>query len=343
MKRPVSHASFDQVLFHMDAPEVVVLSFGDKSKVVAVATGNISTTNFFGARVSIRQFSEYLNNRFDLRYLLGNADREAWYTFDLPDNDFDEVELKPAELTGFVIENILPESGFFARDHTEEYSSIIIEDQAVQRFDVDGNWDMKEFSKFHAQVSDLYALTRSIDIFVDDNVALDRRREVMDSFVKPWRGGGSYYGFFRSLAATGGREYKPDIKAIQWASPGYIDIEGDQDSFSRLLNLLKHFAGARDKANEDYEHLWSYLQEMKLLNSSSARLDKKSATAVEVGERAKALSRTLGVTSYRNLKKMAGNDPVVAAKVLLAAKRRVNRLYDFFAEGRVSVPGVSIR
>ena len=61
--------------------------------------------------------------------------------------------------------------------------------------------------------------------------------------------------------------------------------------------------------------------------------------AAEIGTRAQLLSKALGVTSYRNLKKMAGNDPVVASKVLLATKRRVQRLHDFFFEGRVSVKG----
>lgn len=342
MRHSAIKADFEQVLFYLDSPEIVVLSYGTKSKIVAVAINSISSKGFFGARVSLRQFHEYLSDRFDLRYLLMNPDRFKWFEFDLPADLSDPVVLDEVPLTKKRIDDFLPEAGFFARDHTEEYNQFIFEQRSVQRFDVDGNWDMGEFSKFHAQVSDLYALTRSIDLFIDENVAMDRRRKVMQSFIKPWQGGGSYYGFFKSLAAVGGREYRPDIKAIQWASPGYIDVKGDQDSFERLLALVEHFGRARKKATAEYDHLWSYLQEMKLLKANTRRLDRNSAVMVEVGERAKALSKTLNVTSYRNLKKMAGNDPVVAAKVLLATKRRVHRLYDFFAEGRVSVPTVQI-
>ncbi|WP_230190528.1 hypothetical protein [Sphingobium sp. CECT 9361] len=93
---------------------------------------------------------------------------------------------------------------------------------------------------------------------------------------------------------------------------------------------------------ENYDHLWSYLHEMKLLKSSSKHLDRKSAIAIEVGERAKLLSRSLNITSYRTMKKMAGNDTVVAGKVLLAAQRRSDKLYKFFIEGRAAIAGEEI-
>ena len=335
-------ANFEQVLFYLDGPQLLTLSMGDKSKVVAVATDNIAQRQFFGAKVSIHQFSEYLNERFDLRFLLANPDRQIWYEFDLPEDASVMVEMTPVELTKKRAAAFLPEHGLFARDHSDEYEAITFAKQTTQRFNVDGKWDMKEFSKFHSYVSDLYSLSRSIDLFIDEQVTIDKKRAVMASFVKPWEGGGSYYGFFRSLASLGGRDYRPDIQAIQWASPGYIDIVGDKESFDNLKAILRHFGQHRQAIVDDYEHLWSYLQETKLLKTSSRRLDRKSDVAMEAGERAKALSRSLNITSYRTLKKMAGNDPVVAGKVLLAAKRRAERLYTFFMEGRAAIDGEAI-
>lgn len=332
-------ANFEQVLFYLEGPQLIVLSMGAKSKVIAVATGNISKRQFFGAKISVQQFTEYLNERCDVRYILTYPDRAAWYEFDLPENGDVIVELTSVELTKKRAEAFLPEHGLFARDHTEDYAILEVSGSTVQRFNVDGKWDMKEFSKFHSYVSDLYSLSRSIDIFLDEQVALDRRRQVMQSFIKPWEGGGSYYGFFRSLGSAGGRDYRPDIKAIQWASPGYIDIVGDRESFESLKALLRHYSLKRRIIIEDYNHLWSYLQETGLLKRSSRGLDKKSDVAVEVGERAKALSKSLNITSYRTLKQMAGNDPVVAGKVLLAAQRRAERLYKFFIEGRAAIAG----
>lgn len=335
-------ALFEQVLFYLDGPQLISLSMGDKSKVVAVATDNIARHGFFGAKVSVHQFCEYLNERFDLRFLMAYPDRHTWFEFDLPVNNGDIVDLTPVDLTKARINSFLPDHGIFARDHSEDYKSIVFPEQTVQRFNVDGKWDMKEFGKFHSYVSDLYSLSRSIDLFLDEQVEIDRKRKVMASFVKPWEGGGSYYGFFRSLSAAGGRDYRPDIKAIQWASPGHIDIVGEHDSFEKLKNLLRHYGKNRKAIVENYDHLWSYLHEMNLLKSSSKHLDRKSAIAIEVGERAKLLSRSLNITSYRTMKKMAGNDTVVAGKVLLAAQRRSDKLYKFFIEGRAAIAGEEI-
>lgn len=335
-------AKLEQVLFYLDNPEVISLAFDARSKIVAVATNNLTSAGFFGAKVSVKQFNEYLTERFDLRYLFMNADREIWYKFDIADFNDQPIELNEVNLTKSVVDAYVPDHGFFARSHTQEYKFSEIDKGSVQRFNVDGNWDMKEFSKFHSHVSDLYGLTYSIDEFLDDQASIDKKREIMSAFVKPWEGGGSYYGFFNSMAKTGGRSARPDIKAIQWASPGYIDIKGEQASFDRLVELLKTFGRNRNKIVEEYDHLWSYLQEIKLLKSSSARLDKSSEEAKEVGSRAQSLSKLLNVTHYRTLKKMAGNDPVVAAKVLLATKRRVEKLYIFFAEGRVAIANETV-
>lgn len=335
-------AKFEQVLFYMEEPEVILLDAGTVSKIIAVATNRIANRGFFGAKISLAQFRNYLQERFDLRYLMMRPDRWTWYEFDLPEDRQAKVSLTKVDLTRDRIDNLVPAHGFFSRDHSEEYDAITFKSRDTQRFEVDGQWDMREFGKFHAQISDLYALTQRVDQFDDVNVSVKDKRAIMESFVKPWQGGGSYYGFFRSLAKAGGEEARPDIKAIQWASPGYVDVVGDADAFDRLVSLVQHFGDNRFDIVSAYEHLWSYLQETGYLNRSSRSLDRQSPIRAEIGERAKALGKVLGITSYRTLSRMAGGDAVVAAKVLLATERRVSRLYDFFSEGRVSVDGVEV-
>lgn len=336
-------ATFDQVLFYFEGPQLILLSMGPKSKLIAVATDQISSRGFFGAQVSLRQFEDYLNERFDLRFLMSNPDREKWFEFELPSDRTEKIALTEVDFTPKKAEHVLPDHGLFARDHSEDYAGHADEAvRAVQRFEVAGAWAMREFSKFHHAVSDLYALSRSIELFMDDQIEVDRKRKIMTSFVKPWQGGGSYFGFYRSLAKAGGREYQPDIKAIQWASPGYIDVFGDEETFDRLLNLIEHFGTKRREIARRYEELWSFLREANYLERGSGRLDKKSLTATTINERAKLLSASLGLSSYRTLKKMASNDPVIAAKVLLATKRRVETLFDFFAQGRLAASGASV-
>jgi hypothetical protein len=335
-------AKFEQVLFYLDGPQLVVLEMGDKSKLVAVATDTLSDRGFFGAKVSIGQFEEYLSERFDLRYMLANPDREKWFQFDWAGGEGEKVALSELELTPAIAEQFLPDHGLFERDNNVAYAPKLAEARSVQRFEVAGSWAMREFSKLHTQMSDLYALSKSIDVFLDQQADIDRKRKVMSAFVKPFEGGGSYLGLFRSLAKAGGRATQPDIKAINWASPGYIEIFGETASFDKLIAMIDHYGKDKRRIEEQYEHLWSYLQEHRYLKRSSQGLDRKSDVYTEIGNRAKALAKLLNIVSYRSLKSMSGNDALIAAKVLLATKRRVGSLYDFFSEGRLAIKGEQI-
>lgn len=335
-------AKFEQVLFYLEDPEVIILSSGPKSKIIAVATNRIGGAGFLGAKISIGQFEDYLKERFDLRFLMLRPDRSAWYEFSLPLDLTKRIRLSEVELTADYIERFVPDHGFFARDHSVDYQIAPQVKKDTQRFEVDGKWNMREFGRFHSQISDLYSLSRSIELFANGNTPLDTKKKILDAFVKPWEGGGSYYGFFKSVAKVSGPEYQPEIKAIAWASPGHIDVMGERSSFQRLLALLQHFSTRRTEIIEDYEHLWSFLQEMKLLNKTSRNLDRKSGAALEIDDRARTLANSLSIAQYDTIKLMAGGDPAIASKVLLAAKRRVQRLHDFFVQGRVAVVDIEI-
>ncbi|MEH6715445.1 hypothetical protein [Parasphingorhabdus flavimaris] len=335
-------AKLEQVLFYLEGPQIICLHTAQKRKIIAVATDNISRHAFFGAEVNARQFEGYLDQRYDLRHLLLNPSSDKWFEFDLSEDEDEVLKLESIELTKKHIKDIVPDHGFFARDHTSVYQRANEVVRPVQRFLVDGNWDMREFSKFHSYISDLYALTKSVDIFLSDDQDIEEKRKVVKSFIKPWEGGGSYYGFFRSLAKAGGRLFRPDIRAIQWASPGYIDVLGEAASFERMVRLIDHYGENERAIIKQYDHLWSYLQQEGLLKQNTSRMDRSSDAAKEVTQRARELSSALSMVQYRSLKTMAGGDPVVAAKVLLASKRRLQKLYEFFSEGRVAVSGAEI-
>jgi hypothetical protein len=336
-------ARFEQVLLYLDGPQVIVLSFGEKSKIIAVANDQVGGRGFFGAKVSNAQFSDYLDERFDLRYIMRFPDRKMWVEFAPPEDEDEKVRVDEARLTEEAIRRYLPGPGIFAREHTEDYAERAFVIKSTQRFEVDGNWDMKEFAKFHACVSDIYAVNVSVTEYAEPNSSQVKRKEISDSFVRPWRRGGSYYGFFRALSHVGGRSLRPNIKAIKWASPGYIEITGENESFLLLKDLISHYSIARSHISLCYELLYTYLQQIRYLNRDSSDLPAGSAEFEEVFARAQGLSDSLRIVPHTTLMSMAGGDPVVAGKVLLGLKRRIERLYSFFIESRVSIEGVNIR
>jgi len=341
-KARVQRADFEQVLWYADGPQVVLLKVNGKSYIIGVAVDQVCQNgSFFGARISEHQLEAYLRNRCDLRYVLSWPDRKKHYLFDLP-NDGEKVDIRTFEFSQSKHEELLPDHRLFASDHTEKYSLDGTNFNFSQRYLVDGKWEVAEFSKFHRNLSDLYALNRSVDSFKDESTSLEQKRQIMESFIQPWKGGGSYVSFFKEITRSGGRANKPVVDAIQWASPGHMDILGDKNSFENISRLLKHYDENKSKIDRHYLRFWEFLSERKLLSTGRRNFDRKSQLADDVNERAKAFSRELDLTSYRVLKKLSGNDPLVASKVLLASARRLEKMHLFFLEGRISLEGSDI-
>lgn len=342
IKERTLKADFEQVLWYVDGPQVVLLRVQGKNYIVGVSVEKIwNKGSFFGGRISPILLEAYLRNRCDLRFVLSNPDRKKHYIFDMPE-DGEKVIIKTFQFDVKKHDFLLPDHRLFASDHTEDYALDGAGFSYVQRYLVDGKWDVAEFSKFHRNLSDLYALSKSVEIFEDQAVPLEQRRKIMDSFVQPWRGGGSYVSFFQEITRSGGRQNKPVVDAIQWASPGHMDMLGDQASFERISRLLSHYDSNKVKIDRAYDEFWKYLSERRLLKVGRKNFDKDNVTSDLVNEKAKAFSKVLALTSYRTLKKLSGNDPLVASKVLLASTRRLEKMHLFFLEGRISVEGSRI-
>lgn len=335
-------ATFEAVLWYADGPQVVLLRIDSNTFVIGVSVEAVrGKDEFFGGRISRNLLDSYLRNRCDLRYVLAYPDRRKNYIFEFEDGK-SKVSLAAFSFVPNKHENLLPEHRLFASDHTEDYALDGFSFSHVQRYLVDGKWDVKEFSKFHGNLSDLYAFTRSIDTFEDENSSFDTKRKIVTSFQKPWQGGGSYLSFFKEISNSGGRASRPELEAIQWASPGYMDILGSKDSFERISSLLIYYDNNQMPIDEGYKKLYDFLLNGGFLRQKRSTFDRKSAEAEEINERAKNFCNLSKITSYRTLKKMSGNDPLVAAKVLLASVRRLTKMHQFFIEGRVAIEGEAI-
>jgi hypothetical protein len=337
------HAKFEKVLFYADGPQIVLLSVTGNAYIIAIAVDQVWQGDaFFGSRISKNLLELYLRNRCDLRYVLSQPDRHKHYTFNLPSSELSQIVVKSFDFDVDEFAHLLPDHRLFASDHSEEYQLDGTGFNFAQQYQIDGKWEVAEFSKFHRNLSDLYALSRSVERFEDETVPVAQRRKIMDSFIQPWQGGGSYVSFFKEVTQSGGQQNRPIVDAIQWASPGYMSILGDKGSFERIEKLLEHYDTNKTKIDAEYDEFWKYLSTNRLLKLGRRNFDKKSDLAALINQRAKSLSRILGLTSYRTLKKMSGNDPLIAGKVLLASGRRLRRMHQFFLEGRIYLEGNDI-
>lgn len=328
-------AKFSQVLVDDGSPQLVLLSTPGTSKIVAVAVNEPGFVEpYFGAEVSREQFLDFLNERFDLRFMFRRPAFRDWYLIDLSTIVDGNVQLHRRKLTKENARKFLPGPGIFARELTEEISEPIAPELAKQKFTVDGSWDLDEFSIFYGHYADLYALFNSVDLFLDEQEDLDRRRKVSEAFVKPWQGGGSYGSFYSSLLKAQSREDRLHVDAIQYASPGYVDIRGKSHPFEQTKDLILKFSENQKEIEDGYKHLYKFLSNLKLLTLKPDRFSKTGHIAEQVTVEAQKFAATLGASSYEDLLRMAGGDQLIVAKVLLATERRLRKIYEFFLQGR---------
>lgn len=332
-----------QTLIYIDGPQLIVLETEQATRVMAVAVNYEDWPYpFLAVEVPRDQFSEYLSDRCDLRYIFANPPRDRWYLFDLAELEHPPLILKSLEIKSKALEELLPEHGLFSRDHTEPFSDTEYAPLDKQTFLIDGSWDLPEFSRFYNQITDLYSMFISVNIYDDGQANMDSRRRVQEAFIKPWQGGGSYTSFFDSLTSVQDRYDRLKVSGIQYNSPGHVNVSGREEPFRQIYALLRLMSEDRHQLSKGYAELHKFLAENKLLSLPAERFDRRSPLAAEVEERGKAYAVQLQAVPYDTLYRMSGRDSLIAAKVLLALFRRVDRLNDFIREGRVSVPAASI-
>lgn len=332
-------AKFIQVLVYSDEPQLVLLERTDKALVIAVAVNDSRYgAPFYGVEISRKQFVAFMRERFDLLFLFKRPRYSSWYIFDLDAEDLNRIELLPLMPTKDLSERFFPGAGIFAREINQEVDGSLYSEQDLEKFSIDGNWDLPDFSQFYGKYTDVYVILNSIDVFLDEHQDIDRRRSLQEAFVKPWQGGGSYNAFYDSLLDAQDVSERLSVNAIQYASPGHVDIKGRAKAFLHTREALKHFGISNVEIAAEYNKLHKFLSEEKLLTLSSHHFDRKAPQALDVAVRAERFAVLLGVVQYSAVLKMAAGDPLVVAKVLLSVFRRLKVLYDFFLEGRVKFP-----
>jgi len=335
----VESAEVAQILLWYDQPEIVLLRRSNLDYILAVsnASSDNDDAQFVGASMTLKLLSEYQNGKCDLRYAMAHANLRRYWTFEFAGTE-EQVHLKRVKKSDPKIVQSLPESGFFAREHDAiEVAKHFVSD-TEERFDIDGSWELNEFSRFYNQVEDIYYMFADLGRFEDPGISAQTKRLITKAFDKPWRGGGSYLSFYDNIANDNLPTAPLRVSGIQYHSPGYVAIKAKKEPFDALIALLQSYAYRTADTRKAYLALSRHLSHNGLLrrdttNTATAPITDRAA------ELADALARLIPGVAYSSLIKMADNK-IIAAKVLLSIYRRVERLYEFFEEGRVRYGGL---
>ncbi len=329
-----------ETLVFYDTPQVMLLAIGKDRYAISVAIeSDVGELRHLAAEIDGKQLARYRKQHHDLLYLFKFPRWKKWYVFDLMKVTEETVSLLPADTSIYSDEDNLPDGGFFAREHTHEsneYSAGPISVVDRKKYQIDGAWDLGDFSRFYGRVSDLYAFFLSFDEYRSTNTDMAKRRKILEAFVDPpLQGGSSYVNLYRDLKKALPDAEKLTVHSIEYASPGHVTIEGNNDVFQRIDINRETLSLNYEKIKYMYDELHQYLTKNKLLKYEKDRFDSSSYIAEYILGKSSALAVELGIDDYEILYRMVGQNALTFAKVTLAHYRRSRDYFFFFAEGRV--------
>lgn len=325
-----------EVLVYYDEPQLVLLKTDRDYDMLAVAVQREGMSRpFFACEPRERALERYFDGKADLHYAFREARGHRYYFFDLDEEADGAVALQRATDSEVANEQYWPKVGFFARSHTNPVKTRKILEVTVREFRIDGNWGAADFSRFHGKMSDLYALFSALKRLDGREADEERRkikRSVQDRF---WQGGGSYVGFYDDLVDEV-RSISPlEVAGIQYASPGYIALRGDDGALADISRVVETLSEHAPELHERYLSIYGVLRKEKLLRAPKTAEFSSEGLEQFVFKQSLAFAADLQLDKAKELLAACDGVPLIFAKIVLSIFRRANELYMFQAEGRV--------
>jgi hypothetical protein len=251
-------AKIEQTLVEYDGPQVLLLKSSSKRHMIAVAVTRPGYEHaFFTVEISDKTYDKYFEGTADLHFVFKQAAGGSYFFFDeataTADNEVVLVKAKPGEVEDAAL---WPKVGFFSRSHTNSFNRAV-RPTSLQCYSIDGKWGADDFSHFHGKMSDLYLTFAAIGRLDGTNAAAERDylKDVIQDRL--WRGGGSYVGFYGSLAARNRvvRSVPLEVSKIKYASPGEIELRGQKAALSSIAEIVDVFEEHSIEFGQRYRHI----------------------------------------------------------------------------------------
>jgi hypothetical protein len=327
-------ATYARTLVYMDEPQLILLK-SYKTNVVALAINSPPEKALFVATtVSSRDWESYKDGHVDLRYLFLYPSMRSVYSFDLMDMKDNKVMMTPWE--GKIGEENLPSPRFFSTSHTEDEDESDAP-QHVQSLTVDGEWDMPDFGEFYSRYSDVYYFLSASHSFTDDSVDFEKKKAIKKTFAHtPFKGGFSYVHFFAALPGAVPRTERLRMDKIKYESPGYVNVNGDAETFAETESIIRAFLDNRTTLKELYSRFHQYLSKGRYLAMPAEEFRQTDPNFAFIDATAMSLAEKLRIPNIETVRSLVEKNPLAFAKIILSLYRRLDEAARFFAQGRMN-------
>lgn len=343
-------AKINNILVWLEGPQLVTISGSRNSNWVGVAVDEIDEMEypFFCVRVTKKSLKKYFDGKVDLWGLFSfpsqtSNDMREYMSFDYASINEKSLEffLNPVVAK----EDYFPSKGIFADHNTENVDltkeGLDIQNESEDEYtvNIDGSWDLTEFSWFGNKVASVYSFLhciRTLECANDDERDKTIKR-LKGTFVNhPWEGGFSYVHFYRDISSCVPANDRLEVKEIKYASPGHISLCGHRTTFDDLDDTIKSMINKFYLARKSYSSLVDVLRKNKLLERKE---DIKGSLQVQqiVSTLVKDVCHHMSLQGLDNIFESCDENWITTAKIVMSFYRRVKDLTDFYREGRAQV------
>jgi hypothetical protein len=173
--------------------------------------------------------------------------------------------------------------------------------------------------------------------FDSDSISVERKKSIRRTFSDtPFKGGASYVNFYRALPRTVERRDRLRMDKIRYESPGYVNVNGDHETFQEVAHLIKSFVRKRAKIKKLYTTFHQSLSKNRYLQMTGASFRADDTNAESIRMTAASLATEMGMPNLDVLDDLVQSNWLVYAKLILSFYRRLEESSKYFAQGRMA-------
>ena len=284
-------------------------------------------------RVTDEDLNQYLLRQSSLREIILDLADGFMYVADIDDDlNFDNVYIIQPE--------DLPTVYFPDVDSFYEFEPVYAEQeherrqQEKYRILLDKAWSLKDLAEFPRVYSQVYAFLYSFQAPLAEADDVEKLRSAYTTY--PWQGGYSTVGFYNKIQKFVHPDHKPDISAIQYASPGWMDLELFNPTALLIEKIVLSFVKSEDELKTLYKNVYKELGTRKLIKFNVQLKDSKlnEENKKFIDESVRHFAELMEFEYIDRINDLADN-PLTILKILLSFYRRIFELTQYQLSGKI--------
>lgn len=201
---------------------------------------------------------------------------------------------------------------------------------------LNGRWSLDDLYVFPRTFEQVYF---AVEAITPSQSPEDGERIARAFAAFPWRGGYSAVNFYNQLKHATPRRERPEVRSIQYASPGWLELALVVPIAATVGRVVKTVASSLDSCNSTYNTIHRDLQNRKLLRIEveSRAIKLKREELALIRDHAETMAALMDLPPAHSIDERS-HDPLITLKILLSLYRRVRTLASYETRKKASLP-----